>query len=178
MAPGLRNWFRDAGTRNRDGQEQKGAGEYPVMAAFLFNFSKFVEWPADAHSGPGSPVVVCVAGKDPFGESLDRTFRGQTVGGRPFQIVRVARREEIPACHILFVAESDGEGAGAVLEGLRSRHVLTVSDRKDFAAWGGMIGFYREDGRIRFELNAAAVDRSSLKVSSKLIKLARLVPGR
>lgn len=157
---------------------QKAPGEHEVIAAFLLNFTKFVEWPAESHPEPASPFVVGVIGKDPFGEILDRTLAGQKVAGRPFAVRRFDGPEGTSACHILFVVPCEPERLEAILAGLRSKPVLTVSNMPEFASIGGTIGFTTEGGRMRFELNPAELERSRLKASSKLLKLARIVGGK
>jgi hypothetical protein len=143
--------------------------EYRVKAAYLFNFVKFVEWPQAARSGP---LTICVAGRDVLGDVLDRTVEGETVNGRPI----VARRilEPTPDCHVVFVPR--GAAAQAYLRPAQGAPVLTVGETPDFIENGGIVNFVLEGTNVRFEMNPAAADRVGIRISSRLLRLAR-VPG-
>lgn len=138
--------------------------EYQVKAAFLFNFLKFVEWPASAGD---SPWVIGILGHDPFNGVLDETIRGKTVNGRPIQVRRYARVSDIKECNILFIGRTDYERLGTpVRPGL-----LTVGEAPGFLQSGGIVNFYLQDNRVRFEIRAAAAHASAIQVSSQLLKL-------
>jgi len=160
------------------GAQEKAPSEYEVKAAYLFNFAKFTEWPAAAFPHENASIVLGVLGKDPFGGFLDRTFAGQKLGSRCFEIRRGARLEEIGPCHILFICDSESDRLEGILEGLRTLNVLTVSDIEKFAASGGTLGFVMDEKKVRFEANPEAAQRAGLKLSSKLLKLARVVKGK
>ena len=149
--------------------------EYKVKAAVLYNFAKFVEWPAAAFPEPRSPFNLCVLGDDPFGPSLDRTVAGESIDGRPIAVQRGARLAELKGCHLLFVSHSERERQREVLAALRDAAVLTVGDAGRFLDDGGMIDFVLEGNKVRFEVNLTAVEKSPLKISSKLLRLARVV---
>lgn len=145
--------------------------EYEVKAAFLYNFTKFVEWPPEAFPNDRSPIVLCVVGDDPFGRSLEALVRGETVGGRSLAIDRRAAGDLRP-CHLMFVGESERGRYSQVLAGSEDRDVLTVGDAPGFLEAGGLINFTVEGGKVRFAINQAAAERSRLKISSKLMRLA------
>lgn len=156
---------------------QTGAAtEYQVKAVFLFNFAQFVDWPADAFSGPDSPVVIGVLGEDPFGDFLDQTVRHEHLGGRPFQVRRYQSADEIKTCHILFISRSEADRPEEVLAALKHRPLLTVSDADGFAQRGGMIRFVTDRSRIRLQLNVGAAEAAHLTISSKLLRVAEIVP--
>lgn len=158
--------------------EPQPAPEYAVKAAFLFNFAKFVEWPNDAFADIASPLVLCVLGKDPFGDSL-RSLKGKTVNGRPLAIRYVAVIEELDRCHLLFVSSSEKPVLPKILQATKGRSILTVGDMEDFARDGGIINLVKEESRVAIEVNLEAAQRSRLKISSKLLALAKIVkPGR
>jgi len=148
--------------------------EYQVKAAFLFNFSKFVEWPSDAFMSPGDPVTVCVMGDDPFGESLDSVVQGETVNGRRLKVHRTRSTAELRACHMVFVPRSERRQS-EILSSLRGTGILTVGDGDGFLSDGGIIRFVLDQNRVRFEINLAAAEGNRLKLSSKLLRLARRV---
>lgn len=155
--------------------EVQTAGEYQLKAAFLYNFAKFVDWPPKAFPSPGTPISLCVLGADPFGADLERTIKNETVGGRPFVIRRFDTVQESGGCHILFISLSEKDRLGRVLAPLRNLPVLTVSEWSDFTQTGGIINFVVEDNKIRFQINLAAAEQAGLKISSQLLKLAKIV---
>ncbi len=156
-------------------QDDTAAGEYEIKAAFLYNFAKFVEWPDGAFPAADSPIRLGVLGKDPFGEILDRTLKGRKVGGRGFQIERFDDVEKIKSCHIAFIPASCKDRMEAALESLKCRPVLAVGETPGFARSGGIINFFLQENKVRFEINPDAAARADLKISSKLLHLARVV---
>jgi hypothetical protein len=149
--------------------------EYQLKAAYLYNFAKFVEWPADAFAGPNAPLRICVLGQDPFAGDLEQITAGKTVNGRTIQVDHVPEVSQARTCHIVFISSAKNDEIRRTLEGLRGASVLTVGDAKDFVALGGIINLVLEDSRIRFEVNLKAAERERLKISAKLLSLARLV---
>ena len=154
------------------GAQQK---EYEVKAAFLLNFAKFVEWPEKTFSGPEDPIVLGVAGEDPFGRILARVVEGRTANGRTFAVRRFRRVDRLARCHILFIAGS--EDADEWLDALEQRRavgVLTVGEGKDFRHRGA-ISFLIEQRRVRLAINLDEIAEARLRVSSKLLALAEIV---
>ena len=150
--------------------------EYQLKAVFLFNFAQFVEWPASAFPGPATPLVIGVLGEDPFGPYLDETVRGEKVNDRPLVVRRYRSVEEITTCHILFISRREERRLKGILDSLRGRSVLTVSDANRFATHGGMIRFVTDHHRIRFRINLEAAKAANLTLSSKLLRPAQIVP--
>jgi hypothetical protein len=150
----------------------QAADEYHVKALFLYNFAKFVDWPSNMQA---DPICVGVLGDDPFGELLDQTVAGKTVNGRSFVIKRLKRSEDAKACHIVFVSGSEKKRVRPILDGLKNCGVLTVGEIQGFAADGGVINFEIVDSKVRFEVNIDAAERTGLKLSSKLLSLAKIV---
>lgn len=148
------------------------AQEYQVKAAFLYNFAKFVDWSGEP-GGSGAPLVIAVFGKDPFGPTLENVVWGKTVNGRPLLIRRTSRVEELFPCHILFISSSEKRRLGEILQALGRASVLTVSDMEEFLQLGGMVRFLVEDNKVRFGINLEAARRTGLKISSKLLSLAK-----
>jgi YfiR/HmsC-like len=151
------------------------AGEYQVKAAFLYNFAKFVEWPSSSFSDTSTPLRICIFGQDPFGQELRDIANEKIVNGRKLLVSQVADLQTAKACHILFIASSEKAQLKQVLENLRGTGVLTVGDTKGFVDQGGMINFVLENERVRFEVNRKAADQAGLKVSSKLLNVAKSV---
>ena len=153
--------------------QAQASGEYAVKAAFLYNFARFVEWPGDA-LGNG-PLLVGVVGDDPFGSSIDQTVAGKNVNGHPIAVRRLRWGQNLRQCHILFISSSEAKRLPQILESLRGASVLTVGDIEHFDRQGGVVRFLIEDGKVRFEINVDAADQAGLKISSKLLALAKIV---
>lgn len=147
-------------------------GEYQVKAAYLYNFSRFIEWPVQRASEKAAPFAVCVLGKDPFGPILDTTLSGEGIGGTNMIAKRVSKPQEALACRILFVGASEEDHLKEILAVLGKASVLTVSDIPRFSQRGGMIEFVLEGDKVRFEVNLTNATDAGLNVSSDLLKVA------
>jgi hypothetical protein len=152
--------------------EDPVAGEYPVKAAFLFNFAKFVEWPAVAFKRPEDPIAICVLGQNPFGTALEDVVRDKTVANRAFVVREVLNAQQANTCQIVFVSASERKHFRFLLDELKGRSILTVGEGDDFTANGGIINFKLKDARVRIEIDAVAANRAGLHISSKLLSLA------
>jgi hypothetical protein len=149
--------------------------EYEVKAAFLFNFARFTQWPASAF-GHEDAVRLCVLGRDPFGRDLDK-LEGKTVEERPVLVRRLSHAPEARHCQIVFISHSQRAEIRAALEVLKGASVLTVGEAPDFLEMGGMVRLLLEGDRVRFEINLGAAEGAHLKLSSKLLSLAKSVRG-
>jgi hypothetical protein len=145
--------------------------EYRVKAAYLFNFTKFVEWPSTAFVGGRSfSFSICVAGRNPFGPALTATLVGETAAGLPLA-ARLVNAGGAAGCHVLFVPA--GVSPAPYLRAVGKSPVLTVGESPDFLDQGGAINFILDGGRVRFEINQAAAARAQLRISSRLLQLGR-----
>jgi YfiR/HmsC-like len=151
--------------------------EYQVKAAFLFNFLKFVEWPEDSAADPHGKWVIGFVGDSPVGDELTRLVQGKNVLGRDLQVKKFQAADSPRACNVLFISESEKKRLPSILAELRGSSVLTVADMDNFIGAGGMIQFVVEDARVRVAIDVGATGRARLKVSSKLLSLARIVTG-
>jgi hypothetical protein len=151
------------------------ASEYDVKAAFLFNFTKFVEWPESSFSDPAAAIVIGIIGDDPFGDSLTRIVAGQTAQGRWIAIRKERFGDDLRRCQILFISISERQHSAQILNSLQDASVLTVSDIDGFAEAGGAMQFVTADNRVRFVVNLDAARQSKLRVSAKLLALARVI---
>lgn len=143
-----------------------------LKAAFMLNFAKFAEWPA---LDPDAAIVLCVAGDNVLADALEATVRGQLIEAHPIRIVRLASDVAPRACQVLFIAGRDDGRVSALLEQAAGSPVLTVSDADRFAAGGGTIQPFVEGGRMRFAVNVDAAQRSKVRLSSRLLGLAKVV---
>ncbi len=151
--------------------------EYQVKAAYLFNFLKFVEWPDDTGAETHGKWVIGFLGDTPIGDELTRIVEGKNVLGRDLQVRKLRASDNLRDCNILFISDSEKRNLPPILAGLRGSSVLTVGDMDNFLGEGGMIQFVVEDSRVRLAIDVAATGRARLKVSSKMLALARIVTG-
>jgi hypothetical protein len=148
--------------------------EYQVKAAFLYNFAQFVLWPATAFTNASEPFRIGVLGENPFGKALEEMVRGETIQGRPIQIVESSKIEKLAGCQILFISKSEVARFNEVFSKLDSRPVLTVSEAPGFLQQGGVVNFYRDGPKVRFEINPEAAGKNGLKLGSELLAVGKI----
>jgi uncharacterized protein DUF4154 len=146
-----------------------------VKAAYIYNFSKFVEWPAQTVSGPNAPLRFCILNNHAFEVELARITKSKSVAGHPIEIVEVQDGEQSRACHVLFIDATRDRQTRRIMEALQGASVLTVGETETFLEDGGMINFIMEDNRVQFEINHKAANESGLYISSRLLGLAKRV---
>jgi hypothetical protein len=164
-------WLVGPGTARGETPEFR---EYAVKVALLYNFAKFVDWPPESFKNEASPFILGIVGTDPFGATLE-TLKDKTVKGRRLIIRKLPRLENFDECHLLFFSGSEKSNVRNLLASLKNHNILTVSDMEKFASQGGMLGLVNVDEKINFEVNIDTVSHSKLKVSSQLLKLAKIV---
>ena len=149
--------------------------EYQIKAVFLFNFTRFIEWPGTAFREVNEPFVIGILGNDPFGSYIDETVRGENLNGHPLVVKRFKTPDEVERCHILFINVSDKDDLKTTFEKVKNQPILTVGDVASFAKQGGMIRFTTENNKTRIRINLEAAKVADLTISSKLLKLAEIV---
>lgn len=149
--------------------------EQRVKAAFLFNFTKFVDWPPDAFTSANAPLEICVLGVDPFGAVLDEAVLGKSINNHPLSIRRVSPASDLKNCKVLYVSDSAQPDFHELSSRLRRQPTLTVGDFDNFTQEGGMIRFLIVDGKMRFEVNRRNTEQARLTLSSKLLSIAHAV---
>lgn len=149
--------------------------EYQVKAAFLYNFAQFVAWPESAFTNADEPFQIGVLGDNPFGADLKETVRGETIHGRTVVIQESRRAENLAGCQIVFISKSEAGRATEVCSKLNSKPVLTVSEAPGFVQRGGVINFYRDGTKVRFEINPDAAEKNGLKLGSELLGVGKIV---
>jgi len=150
--------------------------EYLIKAAFIYNFTQFIEWPADSFASPDAPFVVGVVGHDPFNGVLDQAFADKVVGDRKVVIRYFDSIGVAEPCQLLFISRSEERPLVNVFKRkFGAAAVLTVGEFDSLLTIGGGIRFFAENNKIRFEISLDATDRARLKISSKLLKLAKVV---
>lgn len=146
--------------------------EYAVKAAFLFKFGAFIDWAPDTFESPSTPLVIGIVGDDPFGSTLDRIVTNHTIAGRPVAIVCDQKIDQMKGEHILFISQSEKLQMNAIVAHLQGKKILTVAEFEDPNI---IIRFVIEDNKVRFDINLAQANRVGIKISSKLLSVARTV---
>ncbi len=154
---------------------EAGMGEYQVKATFVYNFTKFTEWPSNAFASATAPIVIGIVGQDPFGGTIDAIVRDEVVRERKLVVKRLRADDDLQSCHVLFISRSEKDRLPAVLNQLKGRPVLIVGDMNDFAEQGGMVNLKIANNNVKLEINQAAAEKAGLQISAKLLKLARIV---
>ena len=156
---------------------EKTVPEYEAKAEFLYNFTKFVEWPSEAFQDDRSAFRLCVLGADPFGGSL-QAIVGEELAGRKVILLRSRGISDPAGCQILFVRRAERERLPRILAAVRDAPVLTVGETQGFLEQGGIVNFVLEGSKVRFEISQAAAERAGIKISSQVLRLAtRVVAG-
>lgn len=152
------------------------ADEYALKAAFLFNFTRFVEWPAEAFAQPDDAFRICVYGADPFGERLDALER-RRVGERAIEVIRPRDLADLPRCQIAYFGDGTPRDVEAAALDNTAPTTLTVASEAGFARDGGMVALVTERGRVKLHVNLASIRRSPLRFSAKLLEVSEVRHG-
>lgn len=148
--------------------------EYKVKAAYIYNFIKFIDWPAGRLESGTKPIQVCVLGDDPFGKALEPLSR-RRVKERDLAVRSLTSVAQAGTCHVVFISDSQVRDLSGILEELGRVGALTVGESEGFARFGGIIGFVIRGGKVRLEINRAAAREANLTISAKLLELATIV---
>jgi hypothetical protein len=152
--------------------------ELHIKAAYLLNFARFIEWPRSSAEALDHPVVIAVLGHDSITAALATTVQGKNIKGRPINVREFASLDRIGSCDILFIPRSEAKRLRSVLADLSGKPILTVGEGSGFMGQGGIIEFQLIDDTLRFSINVGPADRSGLKISSELLRVAYSVTGR
>jgi hypothetical protein len=145
-----------------------------LKAAYLFNFAKFVEWPTEV-APAGTPLTLCIVNDDRVADAVDHTIKGRTVDGHGLVVSRLKTGATLPTCHILYIAGGDLKRSLDIAETVKAILVLTISDATRFAETGGMVELFVENDRMRFAVNTDALQRAHVRLSSRVLVLAKIV---
>jgi hypothetical protein len=146
--------------------------EFQKKAEFINSFTRFVEWPTRKFPQPDSPFVIGVFGSDSLTALLQESIQDRQIKGHPVVIKHLMNKEELRACHVLFISRSERDRLGPILGEVRRENVLTVGESDNFLGKGGVINFVTVGGQVRFQISTDAAAREKLSVSSKLLQLA------
>ena len=156
-------------------QSSPQAAEYQVKAAFLFKFLGFVEWPPQAFVDADSPLVIGVLGADALAEELVAAVAGRIVHGHPVAVRKVRPRESVAGLHMLFVGRPDSGSVVDLLDSAKGQPLLTVTESDEAFADGSAINFVVVENKVRFDVALGPAAQSHLKISSRLLAVARRV---
>lgn len=156
-------------------QTPGAVGAHELKAAFLFNFTQFVEWPAEAFTTADEPFVIGILGTNQVGDALEKLISGEKVQGRPLVVQYYKNVGEVKNPHILFIHEKRKEKLAWMLKRLEGRNILTVSDTDAFLQQGGIIRLKTVRNKIQLEINPDNATAANLKISAKLLRLAEIV---
>ena len=150
------------------------AAEYQLKAVFLYNFTRFIDWPVDAFDSPYTPFVIGIIGDDPFVPFVQAAVHGERLGTHLIHLKRFESIDQIEDCHILYIASKNPDELKSMIKDVSGKNILTVGDAPNFARYGGMIRFYTEQSKIRLQINNTAAKAEGLKISSKLLRVAQV----
>ena len=154
--------------------EADGVSAPALTAAFLYNFAKFAEWPADALA-PKQRLSLCVVGDDAVADALEQTIKGRTVEGHELSVGILKSSGPFTSCHLLYIGGRDTKRSLQALEALKGTSVFAVGEADGFAESGGIAQLILENDKMRFAINIAAAQRARLQLSSKLLSLATII---
>jgi hypothetical protein len=166
-------WIASAAAIPTAHGQEKAIGEYDVKAAFLYNLTKFIEWP-DKSLDQKSALTIYILGDAPFGNALD-AIRGKTIKGKAIVVKKTNSLDILKHGDILFISNSEKGRLEQILKGISGLPILTVGDTESFAENGVIVNFYIEDNKIRFEINIEAAKRAGLRISSNLLRLGKII---
>lgn len=152
--------------------------EYQLKAAFLYNFTKFIEWPPQSFSGTSAPIVIGVLSDSPLGSELVQVVKDRNVNGRSIVVKRIETAAEARLTHLLFVGAGEGGRFVELEPAIRGSSIVTIGESPSFAQAGGTINFVLEDDKVRFEINMDSAEHAGLRISAQLQKLAKLILKR
>jgi len=156
------------------GQELQ-ATEYRVKAAFIFKFGDYIEWPAEAFRSPSSPLVIGVVGADAIADELARLSAGRVVGERPVVVRKLRHGEPLSGLHMIFIGRTSAAQLSAALAASKGQPALTIAEAEDGLRLGSMINFVIVSDKVRFDVALSPAEASRLKISSRLLAVARNV---
>jgi hypothetical protein len=158
-------------------ESEHTVSEYEVKAAYVYNFAKFVEWPAAHFSSPKAPITIGVIGDEEFAALLEKAVKNKLVQEHAFQVRHLKWPADLGACNLVYVPFNEQKRFRQITEGLQDRPVLTITEVEEKSQARGILNLFIEGGKVQFEVNIAGADKAKLRISSKLLRLARGTTG-
>jgi len=154
--------------------QSQTAGEDEIKSALIYNFVKFITWPDASFKNPNEPFLICMMTEDRSSNMMKASLKDKEVKGRVINVALSDDVQSLKGCQVFFISSSQNAKAAEVLSKIKSKYLLTIGESDGFAKSGGIIGLYKEGGKLRFEINVEAADRADLKISSKLLSLGTI----
>jgi len=162
----------------RPAQADAQADEYHVKAAFLYKFGGYVEWPARSFTRADSPVAIGVMGADALADELAQIVSGRNVNGRPVLVRKLRPGDPIAGLHVLFIGRVDRGRLAEILAAARGQALLTVTESEEGLELGSMINFVVVENKVRFDVSPPPSESDNVKISARLLGVARKVVSR
>jgi hypothetical protein len=162
----------------RPAQADAQADEYRVKAAFLYKFGSYIEWPSRSFAGSDSPIAIGVIGADGLAEELTQIVSGRNVNGRPVLVRRLRPGDPIAGLHVLFIGRVDRGRLAEILAAAKGQALLTVTESEEGLELGSMINFVVVENKVRFDVAPPPSESDNLKISARLLGVARKVVSR
>jgi hypothetical protein len=152
--------------------------QYPLKLAYIYNVTKFVEWPPEMFSSSSAPLVICIVGRDPFPVDAEHELRSRMTRGRPIDIRKITVKDNSGVCHVVFISDAEQKNTAGILTSAENTSVLTIGESEGFVEQGGIVNLVIQNTKIHFEINTGAAERKHLIISSRLLALAKVVSSR
>jgi len=149
--------------------------QYPLKLAFIYNVTKFVQWPQEVFESASAAIAICIVGQDPFPADPERELRSRTTAGRPIAIQRITAQDSLATCNVVFISDAERKNAAGLLAKSVNTSVLTIGESEGFVERGGVVNLLIHDSNVHFEINIGAAARKHLTISSRLLALAKIV---
>jgi hypothetical protein len=158
--------------------QTKQTSEQEVKAAFIYNFTRFIDWPPAAFSSLNSPFVIGVLGNDPVSGYLESLVQDEKLDNHLITVQRFTDLKQINQCNILFISAEEGSKISQLIPSINRRGILTVSDSPSFSKWGGIVRFFKDQNKLRLEINPVEGKAAQLMISSKLLSVSSIYKAK
>jgi|ERR1017187_1889484 hypothetical protein len=152
--------------------------EHQIKALYLYNLTKYMEWPADAFAGSNAPFTIGLLAGPDLREDLLEITKGKDINGREILVRSIESTQDVKSCQLIFLESGDKQRLTQILNAAKDSPVLPVGVSEDFLVSGGIISFARKDNKLRLRIDLNAARRARLTVSAKLMKVAENVNGQ
>lgn len=165
-------------TLNPSFAQTSPAPEQQVKAAYIYNFTRFVDWPLEAFRAADAPFVIGILGNDPVSTILDDLVKDEKIGDHNITVEHYTDLKQVGNCNILFISAEEAFKNSKLITSINRRGILTVSDVADFSKWGGIVRFYKEASKLRLQINPAEAKAAQLSISSKLLSISSIYKAK
>jgi hypothetical protein len=159
------------------GNDDSAASEYEVKAAYVYNFAKFIDWPKNVFPAKSDPIIIGIVGDDSFGLLLEKVVKDKAIQEHTLQVRLLKWSADFRTCHIIYIGSSEQKRFRQIIESLRESPVLTITETDEKSQAKGILNLFVDGGKVQFEVNIAEAEKARLRISSKLLRLARGTVG-